>query len=152
MKVLRSLIAALLLTVSTQMMADNFAYLTVSQNGSASNFEVSKINKITFDATDMILSMTDGTTQRLPLSGLSKMFFSDGNLASIASQNIASKFELRDGILRVEIANGEHCTLYNLKGEEIFKANESITLSVSSLKKGVYIVKIGNQAKKILNK
>lgn len=152
MKVLRSLIAALLLTVSTQMMADNFAYLTVSQNGSASNFEVSKINKITFDASDMIFTMTDGTSQRLPLSGLSKMFFSDGGLNSIATQDMASKCELRDGTLRIEIANGERCTLYNLKGEEIFKANESVTLSVSSLKKGVYIVKIGNEAKKILNK
>ncbi|WP_027455952.1 T9SS type A sorting domain-containing protein [Xylanibacter brevis] len=152
MKVLRSLITALLLTVSTQMMADNFAYLTVSQDGAASNFEVSKINKITFDASDMILSMTDGTTQRLPLSGLSKMFFSAGDLTSITSQNMASKFELRDGVLRIEIAKGERCTIYDLKGEEIFKANESVTLSANSLKKGVYLVKIGNEVKKILNK
>ena len=152
MKVLRSLLAALLLMVSAQMMADNFAYLTVSQSGSATNFEVSKIDKITFDASDMVLSMTDGTTQRLPLAGLSKMFFSDGDLTSIATQNMGSKFELSDGILRVQVAQGERFALYNIKGEEIFKANESVTFNVSSLKKGGYIVKIGNEAKKILNK
>ena len=152
MKSLKSFFAALLFFTATTVAADEYSYLTVSQTGTATNFEVSKIDKITFDASNMILNLTDGTKQTLPLASLSKMFFSDGDLTGIASTSTTQKLELADGTLRVSLKDGEQFTLYNIKGEEVMKSTTSTTIDMNALKKGVYIVKVGSTSKKILNK
>lgn len=133
-------------------MADDYQYLTISGTDSESSFTVSKIQKITFDATNMILLMTDGTEQALPLTSLQKMFFSSTPSGIATVGTTLSKMQFEGGMLRAEVARGETVAIYNMKGEQVFSANESGTFDISRLQRGVYIVKVGSQTKKVINK
>ena len=124
MKTIRTLFVSALLMLATATFADSYQYLTVTQTGGETNFTVSSIQKITFDTTDMILHFTDGTTQQLPLSELSKMFFSN-NATGIAATNMQSKMQFTDGVLRATVSPGESISLYNMKGEKVFSTNKS---------------------------
>ena len=137
MKTFRTLIAALLLaTGSITALADDYQYLTISGSGSENSFSVSKIQKITFEASNMVLVMTDGTEQRLPLAGLEKMFFatSPSGIATISTTQ--SKMQFSDGVLRATVAAGETIAVYDL----------------SNLQRGVYIIKVGTETRKVVNK
>ena len=151
MKIIRTFIASALLALSTTAMADNYQYLTVTQTSGETNFAVSSIQKITFDSTNMVLHLSDGTTQQLPLSGLTKMFFSDGQ-ASIGSTTMQSKLQFSNGILRADITAGETIAVYNMKGERVLSANESGTFDLSNFTTGVYIIKVGQETRKVVNK
>lgn len=151
MTTLRILTASLLLAISSAIMADDYQYLTVTQANGETSFAVSDIRKITFDATNMVLHLSDDTTQSLPLAGLSKMFFSDGQTA-IGTIETQSKMHFADGTLRATVAPGEAIALYNMRGEQVFSANHSGTYSLAALTKGVYIVKVGSETKKVVNK
>lgn len=153
MKTFRTLIAALLLaTGSITALADDYQYLTISGSGSENSFSVSKIQKITFEASNMVLVMTDGTEQRLPLAGLEKMFFatSPSGIATISTTQ--SKMQFSDGVLRATVAAGETIAVYNMKGEKVFSANDSGSYDLSNLQRGVYIVKVGSETRKVVNK
>ena len=152
MKKMRTLLLSALLALSTSALADDYQYLTVTQStGGDRSFAVSNIQKITFDATNMVLHLSDGTTQSLALAGLSKMFFSDGQ-TGIATRQTASKMQFSDGVLRATVAPGELISIYNMKGEQVFSTNESGTFDLTTLIKGVYIVKVGNETRKVVNK
>ena len=153
MKTIRTLIAALLLaTGSITALADDYQYLSISGSGSENSFSVSKIQKITFEASNMVLVMTDGTEQRLPLAGLEKMFFatSPSGIATISTTQ--SKMQFSDGVLRATVAAGETIAVYNMKGEKVFSANDSGSYDLSNLQRGVYIVKVGSETRKVVNK
>ena len=143
---------ALLILISmftTLCMADDYAFLTVSQTEGDAHFEVSQIEKITFDNTSMIITLAGGTEQRLPLEGLSRMFFNDGTLGMTTPIATKSKIRMENGILKVEVVEGETVALYNIKGEMVFHATHSIKFNISRLPQGVYIVRTGNETKKI---
>ena len=153
MKTIRTLLALLLLTIGcVTASADDYQYLTISGSGSENSFSVSKIQKITFEATNMVLTMTDGSEQRLPLAGLEKMFFA-ATPSGIAVVNTAqSKMQFSGGMLRATVAPGEAITVYSMKGEKVFSANESGSFDLSGLSRGIYIVKVGNETRKVMNK
>lgn len=152
MKTLRTLVASLLLAVGTSAtLADDYQYLTIAQTDGETSYTVSSIQKITFDASNMVLHLTDGTEQSLPLSGLSKMFFSKEG-TGIGLTPMQSKMHFSGGVLRTNIAAGESLTIYNMKGEKVFSTNESGTFDLTTLTKGVYIVKVGTETKKVVNK
>ena len=138
------------------MMADNYAYLTVVQTGSQTDVSLSDIKKITFDESNMLIVLADGNEQKLPLSGLSKMFFSSKDPNAIESVNAGkSQFAIKDGKLTILGAEGKQVTIYDTNG----RAVRTVTLSegqteinISGLTKGVYIVRAGKEAKKIMNK
>ena len=134
---------------TTFCIADDYAFLTVSQTEGDAHFEVSQIEKITFDNTYMIVNLAGGEEQRLPLEGLSRMFFNDGTLGMTTPTATKSKIRMENGILKVEVADGEQVTLYNMKGEVVFHATHSIEFNISRLPQGVYIVKTGDETKKI---
>ena len=153
MKAIRNIIAALMLVLSTTALADNFAYLTIDQTGGEASFEISQISKITFDADNMILHLTDGTQQQLPLASLTKMFFSDKGgqgIATISSDN--AKIRVENGRLYLKLAEGERAVVYNTKGEQVFAADRSSNFELGGLQKGVYIVRVGDQVKKVTSK
>ncbi|MCR4603785.1 MAG: T9SS type A sorting domain-containing protein [Prevotella sp.] len=152
MKNIRTMIASLLLMIGSTAMADSYQYLTIAQSGGETSFTVNNIQKITFDTTNMILQLKDGTSQSLPLSGLQKMFFANGTNA-IANMNEAkSTIQFKGGMLHADIAAGEKLTVYNMKGEQVLSANQSGTYDLTTFVKGVYIVKVGTEAKKVVNK
>ncbi len=153
MKTLRSLFAALLLTIiPTTSLADDYKYLTIAENGTETSYGVSSIQKITFDASDMVLHLTDGTTQRLPLANLTRMFFSETSSGIIATTQPQSKMHFEGGVLRADIVQGETIAVYNMRGERVLAANRSGSYDLSTLVKGVYIVKVGTETRKVVNK
>ena len=151
MKTFRAIIASLLF-FSSSALADNYQYLTVSQPDGDTSFIVTSIQKITFDAGNMLLYLTDGSTQTLPLNSLSKMFFSAESSGIATVTQMQSKIQFTDGVLRATVAPGESVMIYNMKGEQVFSINESGTFDLKTLTKGVYIIKIGNETKKVINK
>ena len=152
MKTLRSIFLAAMLSLSGTVTGDNFAYLTISQSGSDTNFEVSQISRITFDEQNMILHLTNNTTQQLPLASLSKMFFSDGNQGIAMIQPQQGKIVMDGDQLRLNLNEGERAVVYNLKGEQVFRANTSTTFQLGRLQRGVYIVRVGNETRKVMNR
>ena len=154
MNKLRTLWASLLLASSCSMaVADDYQYLTVTQTDTETSYAVSNIQKITFDATDMVLVLSDGTTQRLPLSGLQKMFFAAGPTGISAVTQSERKFTINNGRLQAAMAQGEQLTIYNIKGEAVFTtAERDAQFDLSALAKGVYIVKVGTETRKVVNK
>ena len=152
MTILRTFATSLLLAMSSWTMADDYQYLTVAEGDAETSFTVSSIQKITFDATNMILHMKDGTTQNLPLSDLHKMFFTESATDIATLGNTKSKIQFAGGMLRADMAPGEKLTVYSMKGEQVFSANKSGSYDLSSLVKGVYIIRVGNVTKKVVNK
>lgn len=153
MKLSKIILSLTMLLATSLAEADNYQYLTVDQTGTQASFEVSQIQKITFDTNDMILMLTNGSEQRLPLASLNKMFFSENGVNAIAAPTASkSAVVMDDGQLKVNVAEGEQVTLYNIKGEVVFAVSQPAVFNISQLPKGVYVVKIGSQAKKILNK
>ena len=148
---LKHALFALTLISTPLCMADDYAFLTVSQTEGDTHFEVSRIEKITFDSKDMIFSLTGGTEQRLPLEGLDRMFFNDGTLGLTAPSAMKSRIRMENGILKVEVEDGESVILYNMKGEMVFHATHSIEFNVSRLPQGVYIVRTGDEVRKLKN-
>ena len=103
-------------------------------------------------ATNMVLHLADGATQTLPLSSLQKMFFASESAAIEAVAQGEQKVRFSNGMLRADLQAGEAVTLFNMKGEQEFSTNKSGTYDLKHLAKGVYIVKVGQESKKIINK
>jgi len=153
MNTIRTFLASLCLVLcSASAVADSYQYLTVSGSGSETSFNVSSIKKITFDTADMVLHLSDGTEQRLALSGLEKMSFAGSPSAIAAVSNSEPKTHFAGGVLRAALEPGETVVLYNMKGEKVFSANESGSYDLGGLSRGVYIVKVGKDVRKIINK
>ena len=155
MKTIKTLIMAAMMAVGTTAMADDYAYLTVNQESGETSFAISNISKITFDATNMIVALSDGTTQELPLAGLNKMFFTAESTGIATATNKQSQIRLIDGTLHVSAPRGAVVTLYNIEGKTVrtvTSQGDDTQLNVNGLTKGVYIVKVGTETKKIMNK
>lgn len=153
---LKNILMAALLTMSTAAMADNYAYLTVDDTNGENSFSLNEIKKITFDTANMIITMTNGSTTQLPLASLNKMFFSETGITGIAAQKQgSSQVKLIDGVIHVNAPAGSVITLFNMGGQAVrtmTSATDDTQINVSSLTKGVYIVKVGNLTKKVMNK
>lgn len=152
MKKLLSALLTFMFLFTTASRADEYTYLTVTEGEGTSDFQISQIEKISFDQADMIVTLANGSEERLPLSGVSKMFFSDGKQSIAKVSTDGSKIRLEDGVLKVQVEEGEMVRLYNLKGEEILSAKQSIAYDIRHLTKGVYIVRVGNESKKLMTR
>jgi len=144
----------MLLAISSAAAADNYAYLTISQTEGDADYAVSNISKITFDTQNMMVHLTDGSEAKLPLAGLSKMFFSNSS-TGIATLTAPAQISLRSGVLRVNAPQGSIVTVYDMGGKAVrtVTATRAETeVNLSGVQKGVYIVKVGSETKKIMNK
>ena len=151
MKTMRTLLTMLALMFCVSGFSDSYQYLTISQTNDETQLELSEIQKITFDSSDMIVRLTNGSEQRLPLASLQKLFFSNGGASAIASaKDSTSVVKVQDGKLHVEVAEGEHLIIYNMKGEAVFSASKPTVSTIDNLPKGLYIVKTGNKSQKIV--
>lgn len=153
MRYLHSILAAVFLALSTQAMADEYSFLNISQQGSEASFQVSQIERITFDSGSMIVHLTDGSTQSLELSGLQKMSFSATGSMGIGNIAIGeNKIHVGDGQLRLQLDGGEKAYIYDMKGEMVYTTNRSGIFQLDNLRKGVYIIRVGNVTKKVMTK
>ena len=157
MKNLRNILAAWLLMVGATAFADDYAYLSIVETGGQSEVSINNIKNITFDDTNMLINLTDGNQQKLPLSGLTKMFFSgeSTSIQSVAANGKQTSFALKDGVLHVAGAQGANITVFDVNGKavrNVIATRAETEINLSGLTKGVYIVRVGDQTKKILNK
>ena len=150
-KTMRTLLTLLALVFSVSGFSDNYKYLAISQTNNETQYELSQIQKITFDSSDMIMTLSNGDEQRLPLASLQKLFFSNGSVDAITTtKNDLSTVRVKDGQLHVQVAEGEHLIIYNMKGEAVFSASKPTTRVIDNLPKGIYIVKTGHKSQKII--
>ena len=149
----RTILTVLLMALFTTATADNYTYLTVSEQGTETSFEVNSISKITFDTTNMTLHLTNGTTQQLPLAKLSKMFFSNNGAAGITNlRTDEAQLSMEGGVLKVKTKAPAHLIIYNIDGS-VVKSMEThageTEVNVGDLSKGIYIIKVNGKAMKV---
>jgi len=155
MKKAFTLILTLLFALAGPTAADEYAYITVSQTSGNVDFSVEKIQKITFDASNMNVVLTDGSVESLPLSMLRSMFFSTNPTDIDNLVTGKDTFAFSGGTLRVKGAGGQQVTLYNMKGEvltTVTTGEREAAINLSGLKTGVYIVKVGNETRKVMTR
>ena len=80
------------------------------------------------------------------------MFFAATSSGIAEVDATKSKIQFSDGMLRATVAPGENLTLYNMKGEQVFSSSETGSFDLKTLTKGVYIVKVGKETRKVINK
>ncbi len=113
------------LAVLGQAKADDLTYLTAAYNSVEQSFELSKVQKITFENDNVVITTTEGATN-LPQDQMEKIYFS---ATATAIQGVAAD--------ATDTAQGE--AIYDLSGRR-----------VSSAQKGIYIIKQGDKAIKVL--
>ena len=62
------------------------------------------------------------------------------------------KIKISDGQLRLQLEDNEKAYIYNMKGEMVFVTNRSGSFQIDNLRKGIYIVRVGNTTKKVMTK
>ena len=131
---MKKLLLLILLAVSfTSAHADDYGFLAFQmQDGTLQTMTTEEL-RITF--ADGELVATAGTqTLRLPLSDLTKMFFSTDALTGIESPGIA--------------ADIEEGTVYNVQGVRVGRLRQG-EKQINGLPQGIYIVKRGGKAEKV---
>lgn len=150
MKKLHTLLAIVLITIGiAPAWGDNYKYLTITQDNGETSIDVTSIERITFDESSMVIHLTDGNSQALALGSLQSMVFS--NTSGITSP-MQSRMQFSGGVLRAEIAAGERIEIFDMRGRKVFSASQSGSFDLTTLTKGVYIIKVGNETRKVVNK
>ena len=138
----KNILAALLLMVSTNMMADK--YLTITYSGLEQNIA----QRITFEGGYVVVTTTEGT-HSYPISVLDKMTFTESADAIKTMAEQTENMAWKDGTLSVR--GDGMLRIYNMAGALISIANvkEGANISLDNLPSGVYIVRMGDKAIKL---
>ncbi len=139
------LVTALILGSSTNVMADDYKYLTAKYNNEEKSIELASIRKITFEAGDVVVYTSEGQV-KFPLSEMEKMFFSEAPTAIESMPMETASMKVSGGVLSVS-GNGL-LRIYSSNGQlqQMAKVDGSSRISLQNLPKGVYIINIGNQS------
>ena len=145
MKRLRLIAIACLLTMGLSMQAQNVQTLTI--NGE----KVEKlVARITFEGDNVVLTFTDQTTQTADMTSVI-LSFTPQDLTAIGTiQRPVEKTLSIDGL-----EPGTEVIVYNTEGKEMLSARASevqTILKTKSLKKGIYLMKAGNQVVKFIKR
>lgn len=125
---------SLMIAVALTANAGNLDYLTVQKSdGTMVSFRSSGLT-ITFSGGNMIVTQS-GTPTTLPLSALSKMFFSDNDVSGIKAATQA----------RTSVEAGE---VFDLQGRRV-ATQMRLTDMQGKLPKGIYVVKNGDATVKV---
>lgn len=144
----RNLLAALLLMFGTNLMADEYQYLTVTFNESDHNISLPLVQRLSFEGNYLVVTTTEGT-HKYPISLLDKISFTEGATAIEALPEEAKGLTYKDGtlavkgdgFLRIFGSNGALLSIANVK--------EGANISLGNLPAGVYVVRMGDKTIKI---
>lgn len=146
----KNILAALLLMVSTTMMADEYKYLTISYGEMADSISLPIVQKITFENNRVVVATTEGNYS-YPFSILDKITFttSDTETAIEALPEQEENLNYKDGMLAVK--GDGFLRIYGTNGALVSIANvkEGANISLKSLPAGVYIVRLGDKTIKV---
>lgn len=143
---IKSILAVLLLMISTSMMADK--YLTITCSGSNQSIPLPIVQKITFEEGYVVVTTNEGT-HSYPISVLDKMTFTETGDAIKALPEQAENLTYKDGTLAIK--GDGMLRVYNTSGALVSIANvkEGANVSLDGLPSGVYIVRMGNKVIKV---
>jgi len=142
----KSILAALLLIFSTNLMADK--YLTISYSGTEQNIALPIVQRITFEEGYVVVTTSEGI-HSYPISVLDKMTFTESATAIKNMPEQAENLTFKDGTLSVK--GDGFLRIYNTAGALVSIANvkEGANISLDNLSAGVYVVRMGEKAIKI---
>ncbi|MBQ6191753.1 MAG: T9SS type A sorting domain-containing protein [Bacteroidaceae bacterium] len=146
----KNILAALLLTISANAMADEemYQYLTITYTGSVSNIYLPIVQRISFEDDYLKVTTTEGW-EKFPLSLVEKITFTESPTAIEALPEQAENLTYKDGtlaikgdgLLRIFSTNGALVSIANVK--------EGANVSLDKLPAGVYIVRMGDKTIKV---
>ncbi|MCR5312446.1 MAG: hypothetical protein K6E54_02140 [Bacteroidaceae bacterium] len=130
MKKILSIAAALMLSISA--FAEDYSLYYDSTNGTTNSVlsEVSKLQKLTFENGNVVLTYKDGTTSSTAISDIKRLFFSTPETVGISEVEEESISANAKGV-------------YDLTGRKL-----NVDIKSNKLPKGIYIV----DGKKVLVK
>lgn len=145
-----NLLAALLLAVSSNLMADDVKCLTITYSDTEQSIPLPVIQKITFEEGYVVVTTTEGK-HSYPISILDRMTFTvkDDADAIKALPEKEENISFEKGILSVK-GNGLLC-VYNTSGALVSIANvkEGANVSLDNLPAGVYVVRMAGKTIKV---
>lgn len=144
----KNILAALLLMVSTNMMADEYNYLTITCSGTEQSISLPIVQKITFEEGYVVVTTAEGK-HSYPISALDKITFTETATAIEALPEQLENLNYKDGTLSIK--GDGMLRVYNASGALVSIANvkEGANVSLGSLPAGVYIVRMGNKTIKV---
>ena len=146
----KSFLAALLLMVTSNLMADEYNYLTLTYNGSEQSVSLPIVQKLTFEDGYLVVNTTEGKYY-YSISALDKITFSEtvdpDAIEALPEQ--AEDLTYKNGILAIK--GDGMLRVYNASGALVSIANvkEGANVSLGNLPAGVYIVRMGNKVIKV---
>ena len=146
----KNTLAALLLMVSSSMMADEYNCLTISHSGVEENISLPTVQKITFEEGYVVVITSEGSA-RFPIAVLDKITFSEVENPD-AIKNLPEQAEnltYKDGTLAIK--GDGLLRIYNTSGAlvNIAQVKEGANVSLRNLPAGVYVVRMGDKTIKV---
>lgn len=142
---------ALALGFSAAASAETNTYLNLVTTTSTESVALTKVKKITFEGTNIVVTSTDGTTTSTPLSTLTKLTFTGVGAGVNSLQAAPGKLCIQGGRI---VADGQgQLMLFNASGQLVRRQTVTRThgeLSLLGLPRGIYIARFGNQTVKLL--
>lgn len=143
-----------LATVSLPALADDYSFLTFQYGGVQQSVALTSLKKITFSGGKMLATTADGV-HSFDLNTMEKMFFSATAtaLTTTTADCIGLVYDAASQTVRVGgNTGGAMLNVYFLNGSLALRtpvAAEGASVSLASLPKGVYVVKLNGQTLKI---
>ena len=141
-------LAAMLLMVGANVMADEYQYLTITYSDTERSIYLPIIQKISFADDYVVVTTTEGV-HKYPISLLDKITFTENATAIKDLPEQAKDLTFKDGTLAVK-GNGL-LRIYGANGALISIANvkEGANINLGNFPAGVYIVRMGDKTIKV---
>ena len=144
----KNILAAVLLMISANAMADEYQYLTITYSGSESHISLPIVQRISFEDDYLKVTTSEGW-EKFPISIVEKITFTESATAIEALPEQAKDLTYKDGtlaikgdgLLRIFSTNGALVSIANVK--------EGANVSLDKLPAGVYIVRMGDKTIKV---
>ena len=147
----KTFLAALLLMVGTNLMADDYNFLILTTNGSEQSLPLPIVQRITFEDGYVVVQTTE-SKHAFPIALLDKITFAETADGATAIKNLPEQAEnltFKDGTLVIK--GDGMLRVYNTSGAivSIAYVKEGANVSFDSLPAGVYIVRMGDKTIKV---
>ena len=141
-------LAAMLLMVGANVMADEYQYLTITYSDTERSISLPIIQKISFADDYVVVTTTEGV-HKYPISLLDKITFTENATAIKDLPEQAKDLTFKDGTLAVK-GNGL-MRIYGANGALVSIANvkEGANINLGNFPAGVYIVRMGDKTIKV---
>jgi len=141
---------ALIVGLGLNASADTYNYLTLTSSSVKQSFALKSVKKITFEGTNIVVTMADGTTSSTALSDFDNFAFTTETAIKTINESGSDLFVEAGRI----VANGKGLLLlYNTNGQlvrqQLVNGNRS-EIQLYDLPRGIYVAKIGNRTLKVI--